>query len=221
MYKGERGETVCMIGHSPDDRAEADEAGDETGGGRTSPAAGGGHAVNMRDSPRGEGLPWLTLREDEAVLWVGRPHIYPVLHRIFIPLLIALGTVCTIRRYDLAAGGIPFSAAVVLISVCIVIAAWVWVKRSMITYVVTDTEMYERRGVFSETVTHIHLNRIQNTQYRQSVFGRLIGYGSVSVYTAGTSIRELNYNCISDPSTVDAIISRQLDEGTNADAALA
>ena len=152
---------------------------------------------------------WLNLRADEEVLWMGRPHIYPVLHWILLPVLFGIGVAWAIRTYDPT--GMFLTASVAVAVLAITVAIWVYIKRAAVKYIITNSGMYERRGVFSEVVTHVHLSRVQNTRYRQSAFGRLVGFGNVSVYTAGTAAKELKYECVRNPGEIDALIGRQLD----------
>lgn len=153
---------------------------------------------------------WLNLRENEEVVWDGQPHVYPILHWVISPVILCAILVWAVRTYELS--GLLLFGCIAVGGIALGTAVWIYLKRASIQYVLTNFGLYERRGVFSEVVTHVHLNRIQNTQYRMSAFGRYIGYGDVWVYTAGTSMRELKCETIPEPGEVDKIISHQLDE---------
>lgn len=177
--------------------------------GNAASASGNGNDAGERYQPS-ESDSWLNLRGDEEVQWHGQPRVLPIAPRLLIPVSLSLILLWAIRTYALS--GVVLLVSGALIAGCFAVTLWVWRKHASVHYVITNCGMYERRGVFSKTVTHIHLNRIQNTQFRQSVYGRLFGYGDVSIYTAGTSVKELEYECVSSPGEIDSLVSRQLGE---------
>lgn len=66
--------------------------------------------------------------------------------------------------------------------------AW-WVAR----YVITDHRVLLIEGVFSRRVRAVPLTKVTHTDYRRTLSGRLLGYGTISLDSAGThdGLREL------------------------------
>jgi uncharacterized membrane protein YdbT with pleckstrin-like domain len=127
---------------------------------------------------------WLTLDEDEEVLWEGNPRIQSI-----IPSLIV---------------GIPFS--VVLIGIPIVVGAYLSVKNT--EFVVTSQGLYRKSGVLSRSVQKIGFDKVQNISFSQGVFGNYFGYGSIEISTAGGSGVEMRFRNIDEPRRVQQIINR-------------
>jgi uncharacterized membrane protein YdbT with pleckstrin-like domain len=158
----------------------------------------------LRDAPNGGSsdtadidLDWLTLEDDESILWASTPHKYSV-----VPAFIV---------------GIPLS--LVLIGVPILAAAYLQYRNT--NYVVTDRGLYSKRGILSRDVQQIGFDKVQNISYSQSALGSSFGYGSVDVSTAGGSGVELQFRSIPDPASVQELIAREVDrrQGSDRDAA--
>ncbi|WP_280585137.1 PH domain-containing protein [Halorubrum sp. Boch-26] len=132
-------------------------------------------------------LDWLTLEDDESILWASTPHKYSV-----VPAFIV---------------GIPLS--LVLIGVPILAAAYLQYQNT--NYVVTDRGLYSKRGILSRDVKQIGFDKVQNISYSQSALGASFGYGSVDVSTAGGSGVELQFRSIPDPASVQELIAREVD----------
>lgn len=52
-------------------------------------------------------------------------------------------------------------------------------------YVATDNRVYARTGLFSTTIAQLTYEKITDITYKQDVLGRLLGYGSLTLSTAG------------------------------------
>lgn len=153
---------------------------------------------------------WLTLQEDETVIWSGKPRTLPLAPRLSIPVFISIILLWLILTSALT-GGLLWLGVAGFVGFLLE-AFWVWLNYTSTQYVITNTGLYERQGIFSRTLTHVRMNRIQNTQFQQSVFGRLFGYGKLSIDTAGTPRQELKFKCIPSSDGITELISRQLTE---------
>jgi uncharacterized membrane protein YdbT with pleckstrin-like domain len=67
----------------------------------------------------------------------------------------------------------------------------VWVRWRSITYTLTDQRITIEAGVFSRQEKIIPIDRVQDCTTRQSIFGRMIGYGRVEVDAAGAQGAEV------------------------------
>lgn len=144
---------------------------------------------------------WLTLDEDEEVIWSSTPHRNSLLPALAV--------------------GLPLS--LVLVGVFIVASAYLQHKNTH--YVITTDGLYTKTGVLSRDVQKVEYDKVQNTSYRQSAVGSHFGYGSVDVSTAGGSGIEMHFANVPEPQRVQSLINERVKahggrgrEGSTADA---
>lgn len=124
---------------------------------------------------------WLSLDPDEEVVWSGRPAFETLYGTI------ATGLVFTLVLIGfLILLGVPFS----------------YYRIQNTDYVVTTESLYVKTGVFSTNIETVDLDRIQNTEYSRSFWGKQFGYGTISISTAGSSGAEISFSGIPDAPTV-------------------
>ena len=66
-------------------------------------------------------------------------------------------------------------------------------------YLATDHRVYARKGVVGTTVNQLTYDKITDITYRQDFFGRLLGYGSVTLNTAGSAAAPITMEGLADP----------------------
>lgn len=164
-----------------------------------------------------EDADWLNLSEREKVRWSGRPSRYTIaLAVIGGAILAVLGIGVTLRFLPVAADAfVPdwfgyFPLALTVVGIWIAVRAYLnWVR---LLYVITDEEIYVKHGLISRDVTQIRLDRVQNTAYEQSILQRLLSYGDVRVYTAGTNTEDITFANVPQPVAVKRILAELLSE---------
>lgn len=129
---------------------------------------------------------WLTLDEDEAIVWSGKPH-----KSSLIPALVV---------------GLPLS--IVLIGLFIIAGSYL--QRENTQYVVTTDGLYKKTGVLSRDVQRIDFGKVQNTSYSQGFFGSRFGYGNVDISTAGGSGIEMQFGAVPEPREVQELINKRV-----------
>jgi uncharacterized membrane protein YdbT with pleckstrin-like domain len=67
----------------------------------------------------------------------------------------------------------------------------VWIRWRSISYTLTDQRITIEAGVLSRQQKVIPIDRVQDCTTRQSIFGRLIGYGRVEIDAAGAQGAEV------------------------------
>jgi uncharacterized membrane protein YdbT with pleckstrin-like domain len=67
----------------------------------------------------------------------------------------------------------------------------VWIRWRSILYTLTDQRITIEAGVFSRQEKIIPIDRVQDCTTRQSLFGRMVGYGRVEVDAAGAQGAEV------------------------------
>ena len=160
---------------------------------------------------------WLHLHEGEEVRWSGRPSQYTLVPAtVTMVLLVVAGALLTgwwhpyvmEQGWPTVIGYVPLLLALVGIAY----GTWVYLLWLRLLYVITDEEIYVKIGFISRDVTQVPLTRVQNTSYNQSVLERLLSYGTIHVYTAGTHTDDLRLRNVPNPGRIKEILTKQLSE---------
>ncbi|HKB17896.1 MAG TPA: PH domain-containing protein [Candidatus Dormibacteraeota bacterium] len=78
-----------------------------------------------------------------------------------------------------------------VIALAIVWLVVVWIRWQSITYTLTDQRIKIETGVFGRQEKIIPIDRVQDCTTKQSVIGRILGYGRVEVDAAGAQGAEI------------------------------
>jgi len=140
-------------------------------------------------APSSPSFDWLTLDEDETVVWADTPHELSL-----VPAFVV---------------GVPLSF--VLVGIPILVGAYLSYRNT--NYVVTTTALYVKTGVLSRSVQRIEFDKVQDTSYRQSFFGAQFGYGTVDVSTAGGTGIEMSFTNVEDPQALQRRINERIRSG--------
>lgn len=130
---------------------------------------------------------WLSLDEDEHVEWMGEPTNVSL-----------VGTAVT---------GVVL--LVVLVGAFLLLALpfqYLGIKNT--DYVVTNKALYVKKGVFSTNIESVGLDKIQNTEFSQSFWGKQLGFGGIDISTAGSAGAEISFDNIEDARQVRELITR-------------
>jgi uncharacterized membrane protein YdbT with pleckstrin-like domain len=90
--------------------------------------------------------------------------------------------------------GIPHFRTIVTLAAASIALLWlivVWIRWQSIAYTLTDQRIKIESGVFGRASKIIPIDRIQDCTTRQSLFGRILGYGRVEVDAAGAQGAEV------------------------------
>ena len=162
----------------------------QPGGGAASGPNGGGAAL----------LPRRLLLPDERVLLACKPSLWFVLlHR---PMLLLLSMAVWLVPVGVDPGlhgaftGWLILAGVLLTLLRLSLNALDWLGR---IYALTDRRVLRVRGLFHVRVFESPLQRIQNTNLRLPLPERLLGLGTLTFSTAGTSGVEAAWRMVHDP----------------------
>jgi len=162
------------------DGAEASDGDTDTDGADTSVVDRAAEATDYDVSE------WLSLEPDEEVVWVGEPTT-----------LRLVGTVVTGVLL------IPF-----LVGIVVLLAApfsYLGIKHT--DYVVTNRSLYVKQGILSTNIESVDLDRIQNTEFTQSFWGKQLGFGTIEVSTAGSAGADVSFSDIEDAREVREQVS--------------
>ncbi|REA06414.1 hypothetical protein DEQ92_02380 [Haloferax sp. Atlit-6N] len=129
---------------------------------------------------------WLTLDDDEEVLWADTPHPYSLVPSFIV--------------------GVPLS--LVLVGIPLLVGSYLSHKNT--NYVVTSDALYRKSGVLSRSVQRIEFDKVQDTSYSQTFLGAQFGYGSVNISTAGGSGIEMSFQNVAEPQSLQSLINERI-----------
>lgn len=124
-------------------------------------------------------LDWLTLDEDEEIVWQGQPRMKSVIPAVVvgIPMILAFG-----------------------IGILIIGGAYYNVKNT--DYVVSNEGLYVKTGILSRSVKKISFDKVQNIGFSQGILGNYFNYGNIEISTAGGEGVEMRFRSIEEPRKV-------------------
>lgn len=152
----------------------------------------------------------INLHPGERVLFEGHPSWRAILGFYLKGLLVAiiLGVIAKL----IWGGGTAFLVILVVLALTVLIG---FIKRVATTYTITDRRLNIKRGIVSKEVQETRLERVQNVNYRQSVYQRLTQIGDVDFDTAATDDYNFVFYGVADPGDV----VHKVDQATGASAA--
>ncbi|TMD90169.1 MAG: hypothetical protein E6I73_08800 [Chloroflexi bacterium] len=90
--------------------------------------------------------------------------------------------------------GIPHFRTIITLVAAAIALLWlivVWIRWQSTAYTLTDQRIKIETGVFGRASKIIPIDRIQDCTTKQTVFGRILGYGRVEVDAAGAQGAEV------------------------------
>jgi uncharacterized membrane protein YdbT with pleckstrin-like domain len=148
----------------------------------------------------------INLSPGERVIFEGHPSWRAILGFYLkgIALAALAGLVAKLFGTD---GGTVFLVVLAAIGLTVLVG---FVKRVATTYTITDRRLNIKRGIVSREVQETRLERVQNVNYRQSVYQRIMQIGDVDFDTAATDDYNFVFAGVADPE----IVVHRVDEAT-------
>jgi uncharacterized membrane protein YdbT with pleckstrin-like domain len=139
----------------------------------------------------------INLHPGERVLFEGHPSWRAILGFYLKGVLVAvvLGVIAKL----VWGNGTAFLVILAVLAVTVLAG---FVKRVATTYTITDRRLNIKRGIVSKEVQETRLERVQNVNYRQSVYQRLMQIGDVDFDTAATDDYNFVFYGVADPGDV-------------------
>lgn len=101
---------------------------------------------------------------------------------------------------------------VVLIALALTVAVG-FVKRMATTYTITNRRLNIKRGLVSREVQETRLERVQNVNYRQTLYQRLMQIGDVDFDTAAGDDYNFIFTGVADPDEVVKRVDQATGDG--------
>ena len=139
----------------------------------------------------------LNLSPGEQVIFEGHPSWRAILGFYMKGVLVAIVLGVIAKLVD--GNGSAFLVVLVVIALTVVIG---FVKRVATTYTITNRRLNIKRGIISREIQETRLERVQNVNYRQSVYQRLMQIGDVDFDTAATDDYNFVFTGVADPEDV-------------------
>jgi uncharacterized membrane protein YdbT with pleckstrin-like domain len=139
----------------------------------------------------------LNLSPGEQVIFEGHPSWRAILGFYLKGVLVAaiLGVIAKLIDGNASA----FVVVLVVIALTVLIG---FLKRVATTYTITNRRLNIKRGIVSREIQETRLERVQNVNYRQSVYQRLMQIGDVDFDTAASDDYNFVFNGVADPGEV-------------------
>ncbi len=153
----------------------------------------------------------LNLSPGEQVIFQGHPSWRAILG-FYLKGLVVAAVIGAIAKLVGASSGTVFLIVLVVLGLTVLIG---FVKRVATTYTITTRRLNIKRGIISREIQETRLERVQNVNYRQSVYQRLMQIGDVDFDTAATDDYNFVFAGVADPGEV----VHSVDQATGAAAA--
>jgi uncharacterized membrane protein YdbT with pleckstrin-like domain len=140
----------------------------------------------------------LNLSPGERVIFRGHPSWRAILG-FYLKGLVVAAVAGAIAKL---VGAGPFDVFLVVLAIVAATVLAGFLRRVATVYTITDRRLNIKRGMVSREVQETRLERVQNVNYRQSVYQRLMGIGDVDFDTAATDDYNFVFVGVADPGEV-------------------
>jgi uncharacterized membrane protein YdbT with pleckstrin-like domain len=155
-----------------------------------------------------------TLHPGERVLFEGHPSWRSILD-FYLKGFLLTALVCLVVALVTGVTGDVDRGLVALVAV-IGVALTVltgFLKRVATSYTITDRRLHIKRGIISREVQETRLERVQNVNYRQGFFQRVLQIGDVDFDTAAGDDYNFIFTGVAEPADVVHVV----DQATHGD----
>jgi uncharacterized membrane protein YdbT with pleckstrin-like domain len=140
----------------------------------------------------------MDLQSGERVIYQGHPSWRAILGFYLKGILVGAGAAVLAALID-GSVGLGIVTFAVIVAVTIVVG---FIKRIATVYTITDRRLNIKRGIVARKVQETRIQRVQNVNYTQGVFERLLQVGNVDFDTAGTDDSDFTFFGVSQPEQV-------------------
>ncbi|MFB6173223.1 MAG: PH domain-containing protein [Halobacteriales archaeon] len=130
---------------------------------------------------------WLSPEPGEEVIWVGEP--------------------TKLRLVGTVAAGVLLTPLFGIGLLILLFAPASYLGIAHTDYVVTNRSLYVKQGILSTNIESVDLDRIQNTEFTQSFWGKQLGFGTIDISTAGSAGADISFDDVEDARDVRERIS--------------
>lgn len=148
----------------------------------------------------------------EQIIFQGHPSWRAILAFYLKGILIAIIAGVLVKLLG-GSSGLVFIVVLVIVGLDVLVG---FIKRVATVYTITNRRLNIKRGIFARDIQETRLERVQNVNYSQGVFQRILRVGDVDFDTAASdNENEFVFNGVANPQDVVT----QVDRATSAGAA--
>jgi uncharacterized membrane protein YdbT with pleckstrin-like domain len=148
----------------------------------------------------------------EQIIFQGHPSWRAILAFYLKGLVIGI-IIAIIAKLVGASSATVFGIILVALGIAVLVG---FIKRMATTYTITNRRLNIKRGIFARDIQETRLERVQNVNFSQTVFQRMLQVGDVDFDTAASdNENEFVFNGVANPQGVVT----QVDKATSAGAA--
>ena len=128
----------------------------------------------------------------ETLILKDHPHWIVVIKSLVVPIILLI--IAIVVDFTVTETGIAHFRTIVTLAAVAIAGLWlivVWIRWQSNTYTLTDQRIKIETGVFSRQSKMIPIDRVQDCTTKQSLIGRMLGYGRVEVDAAGAQGAEV------------------------------
>jgi uncharacterized membrane protein YdbT with pleckstrin-like domain len=143
------------------------------------------------------------LQSGEKVIYEGHPSWRAILGFYLLGFAIAVGVGFVVKLADSTTSGVVAAAAIAGITVLVGL-----IKRIATVYTITDRRLNIKRGIIARKVQETRIQRVQNVNFSQGVYERIMQIGNVEFTTAGTEESNFVFAGVGQPEQVVEKVDR-------------
>jgi uncharacterized membrane protein YdbT with pleckstrin-like domain len=143
------------------------------------------------------------LQSGEKVIYEGHPSWRAILGFYLLGFAIAVGVGFVVKLADSTTSGVVAAAAIAGITVLVGL-----IKRIATVYTITDRRLNIKRGMIARKVQETRIQRVQNVNFSQGVYERIMQIGNVEFTTAGTEESNFVFAGVGQPEQVVEKVDR-------------
>ena len=138
------------------------------------------------------------LHPGERVIYEGHPSWRAILD-FYLKGILLTAVICAIFQFITDETGTTTVLAIVGVSLTILVG---FIKRVATNYTITDRRLHIKRGIVSRTIQETRLERVQNVNFSQGVFQRILQIGDVDFDTAAGDDYNFIFAGVAEPADV-------------------
>jgi uncharacterized membrane protein YdbT with pleckstrin-like domain len=157
------------------------------------------------DARLGVRLPGVDLQSGERVIYQGHPSWRAIIGFYLKGIVVAIVIGVIVKLIDTTGTGVLAFAVIVGITILVG-----FIKRIATVYTITDRRLNIKIGIIARKVQETRLQRVQNVNYNQGIYERVMQIGDVEFVTAGTDESNFVFAGVAQPEEV----TRQVEQAT-------
>jgi uncharacterized membrane protein YdbT with pleckstrin-like domain len=128
----------------------------------------------------------------ENLILKDHPHWIVIVKSLVVPIILLIAA--AVVDFTVTKTGIAHFRTIVSLAAIAIAGLWlivVWIRWQATAYTLTDQRIKIETGVFGRQSKMIPIDRVQDCTTKQSLIGRMLGYGRVEVDAAGAQGAEV------------------------------